>query len=53
MYSTKLWSKPWPSSCVSLSVVPSASTEKAPFHFSNSKAAASSSLAFLALASSS
>jgi len=53
MYSTKLESNPWPPSCMSLSVVPSASTEISPFHFSNSRAAASSSLAFRAKASSS
>ena len=52
-YSTKSNSKPWLPSWISFSVVPSASTENSPFHFSNSNAAASSSLAFLALASSS
>lgn len=53
MYTTKFESKSWFPSCTSLSIVPSASTEKSPFHFSNSNAAASSSLALRAFASSS
>lgn len=53
MYSTKSKSSPWLPSWISFSVVPSASTENAPFHCSNSNAAASSSFAFRALASSS
>lgn len=53
MYSTKLESRSWFPSCTSFSVEPSASTENSPFHFSNSNAAASSSLAFWAWASSS
>lgn len=52
IYSTKLASKSSVPSCTS-SRVPSSSTENSPFHFSNSNAAASSSLAFWALASSS
>jgi len=45
IYSTKLASKSSALSCTS-SRVPSSSTENSPFHFSNSNAAASSSLAF-------